>query len=137
MTESQKRARILSALDYYERTLRKRTDGDRSEGTVKRVRTELAKAIDEAFAAPAPVAPQDDARDAAGIERAARYVEKLADGYADEHGRYDHETGATEFSDAGLEYHSTLCELAEGIRALSTPAAKPTEPTLPTQGDAK
>ena len=54
-----------------------------------------------------------------GIERAAKHIDGLVSEYAKENGSYDPETGQTEFSDEGLEYVSTLEELAEEIRALS------------------
>lgn len=69
-----------------------------------------------AAAPPAPhVAGIED-----GIERAARYLEKQRDDYVQEFGNYDPSTGVTEFSTAGEEYLSTLEELIDGIRAIST-----------------
>jgi hypothetical protein len=63
----------------------------------------------------------------AGLEQAAKFLEKKAEAYADDHASYDRDTGATEFSGDGLEYYSGLLELAEDIRAL-TPAA--TDPRM-------
>jgi hypothetical protein len=55
-----------------------------------------------------------------GIEHAAKLIDrKLAD-YTSEHGSFDPETGATEFSRSGEEYVSTLEELAEEIRLART-----------------
>jgi len=55
-----------------------------------------------------------------GIEAAAKLLDKKADDYAHEHGSYDHDTGATEFSRSGEDYYNTLRELADEIRTLKT-----------------
>lgn len=54
-----------------------------------------------------------------GIEAAAELIDRKVQDYISEHGSFDPETGATEFSSAGEEYVSTLEELAEEIRALA------------------
>lgn len=67
----------------------------------------------------ASVAPQDDARDAAGHQLLS-------------------ELAGIDTHDVNLRDHSEAWEALERYdSAISTPAAKPTEPTLPTQGDAK
>lgn len=107
-------------------------------------------------AAPAPVAPQDDARDAAEV-----LTDEQLDAIAVE--RYTvvpnpdkvfgYAVHAGNGRGACYRGHRTECEsVAARMRTafldgayvarhpesvLSTPAAKPTEPTLPTQGDAK
>lgn len=54
----------------------------------------------------------------AGIEAAAKLIDRKIADYVSDHGCYDPDTGFTEFSRAGEEYVSTLEELAEEIRAL-------------------
>lgn len=67
-----------------------------------------------------------------GVEAAAKLIDSKVQDYTSEHGAFDPETGATEFSRAGEEYVSTLEELSEEIRnALS---ASPPPPA--TDGDA-
>lgn len=105
----------------------------------RRIDAELAALI----AAPAPVAPQDDARDAARldflIEREAFVTAsktridptlKYQCWSRDEDEDYRYLSGEHEHFD-------TARHAIDAAIALSTPAAKPTEPTLPTQGDAK
>jgi len=53
----------------------------------------------------------------AGIEAAARFIEKRMHDYQNECGSMDHETGTTEYPKGGEEYVGELMELAEGIRA--------------------
>ena len=57
-------------------------------------------------------------REAAGIERAAAWIDKRRNDYMDEHGSHDPETGGTELSRAGQEYVGELDEIAEGLRSL-------------------
>lgn len=60
-----------------------------------------------------------------GVKAAAKKVAKRRDGYVEEHGSYDPDTGATEFPGTGEEYVGELDEIEEEILALlSTPAAK-------------
>lgn len=62
-----------------------------------------------------------------GVNAAAKLLDKKADEYAGQFGGVDPETGAFEFKrEAQLEYHSTLVELADEIRA--TLAAAPQSP---------
>ena len=68
---------------------------------------------------PSQIVIKPVASEAETIERIAKHLDSKVTDYAQEHGRYDHETGQTEFSDDGLYYVSTLEELAEEIRALS------------------
>lgn len=79
-----------------------------------------------------PVYANSPARDAsaetdyrAGVEAVAKLLDKKADDYALEYGTDD--MGALSFgsgrhADARLEYHSTLIELAEEVRAMIPPA---------------
>lgn len=55
----------------------------------------------------------------AGIELAARFVEKRLKDYVDEFGSTDPETGTVEFPGNGDEYVGELEEIIEGIRALA------------------
>lgn len=77
-------------------------------------------------------APADSG--AAGIEAAAKLLERKADDFAREHGSDD--LGGLSFgrgahADAKLEYHSTLLELAEEIRSLTpTPPAQTADSVL-------
>jgi hypothetical protein len=61
---------------------------------------------------------------AAGLRRAAQYLDDQAAEYLDQYASTEHDTGAVVFhrGEAGREYHATLGELADEIRALS-PAA--------------
>ncbi|BAK66911.1 hypothetical protein SLG_22360 [Sphingobium sp. SYK-6] len=56
----------------------------------------------------------------AGIELAAKFVEKRRDEYVQEHGSYDPSTGVTEFPGNGDEYVDELEEIIEGIRAVKS-----------------
>lgn len=60
---------------------------------------------------------------AAGIEEAAKYLDKIAYQYIQEHARTDPNTGAIvwEFGDDGRDYYSILIEEADAIRALNNP----------------
>lgn len=58
-----------------------------------------------------------DARRGA-LSEVVKWVERRRDDYVNEHGSYDPETGATEFSDAGEEYVGELDEIVEGLNAL-------------------
>ena len=53
------------------------------------------------------------------IEAAAKWVENRMQGYIEEHGSYDHETGYTELPGSGDEYVEELENIAEGIRNLA------------------
>lgn len=67
-------------------------------------------------------------RGAAGIEVAARFIEQKAQDYVNEHASNERDTGAVvwHYGNAGLEYHSTLVELADEIRSLKgKPATSP------------
>ena len=65
-------------------------------------------------------AAQGDAR-APGLIAAAEHIEGMAAGYIQEHAYTEPDTGAVVFDrrDAGLEYHSTLIELADDLRGLA------------------
>lgn len=67
----------------------------------------------------APVA-QGDAL-TPGLIAAAEHIEGMASGYIEEHARTEPDTGAVVFDrrDAGLEYHSTLIELADDLRQIA------------------
>lgn len=56
---------------------------------------------------------------AEGVEAAAKVLDKKADAYAEDHGSYDPDTGATEFGRVGEDYYNTLRELADDIRKLN------------------
>jgi hypothetical protein len=71
-----------------------------------------------AAAVVAAIAPQH-----AGIELAARFVEKRLHDYVSEHGSTDPDTGTVEYPSNGEEYVYELEEIIEGIRALATPIA--------------
>ena len=74
----------------------------------------------ESTAAPAT---DGDARQV-GLIAAADYIDGLASGYAAEHSYTEPDTGAVVFDrrDAGLEYHSTLVELADDLRGMAARA---------------
>ncbi len=80
----------------------------------------------------APVA-QGDAL-TPGLIAAAEHIEGMASGYIKEHARTEPDTGAVVFDrrDAGLEYHSTLIELADNLRQIAARAA-PTAQEAPKQ----
>lgn len=65
-------------------------------------------------------ATERDARQV-GLIAAADYIDGLAAGYAAEHSYTEPDTGAVVFDrrDAGLEYHSTLVELADDLRGMA------------------
>lgn len=72
--------------------------------------------------------PPEGAEWRQGVEAAAALLSKKADDFAQEHG-YD-DMGSLSFgrgahADAKLEYHSTLLELAEEIRAMNEHAVHP------------
>jgi hypothetical protein len=54
-----------------------------------------------------------------GVEFAAKFIEKRAEDYARENSSMEHDTGATvwHYGTAGFDYHCTLIELAEDLRA--------------------
>lgn len=54
----------------------------------------------------------------AGIELAAKLIEKRMDDYINEHGTSDPEAGAVEFPGNGEEYVGELMEIVDLIRAL-------------------
>lgn len=56
---------------------------------------------------------------AAGIEEAAKWLEKSADDYHQEQGHQESDTGAWVYPGNGQDYINTLAELAEEIRALN------------------
>jgi len=58
---------------------------------------------------------------AAGVEAAAKYIDRRVNNYIDEHGIFDWETGATEFPGNGEEWVADQEETAEAIRALTPP----------------
>jgi hypothetical protein len=53
-----------------------------------------------------------------GLERAAKFVDKRAQTYHDEHGIYDYSTDVTEYPGTGSESMEEWEEIAEAIRAL-------------------
>ncbi|WP_151982457.1 hypothetical protein [Marinobacter salarius] len=57
-----------------------------------------------------------------GLEIAARHIERKADNYDQDHGTTDPSTGSREYPGDGAEYYAEMTELAEEVRALSTPA---------------
>lgn len=63
-----------------------------------------------------------------GINYAASHIEKQAADYLRQNASTEPDTGATvfQYGEAGRDYHSTLVELAEEIRALAAPAAPAT-----------
>lgn len=56
-----------------------------------------------------------------GLEIAARHIERKADNYDQDHGTTDPSTGSREYPGDGAEYYAEMMELAEEVRALSTP----------------
>jgi hypothetical protein len=54
-----------------------------------------------------------------GVDFAAKFIEKRAEDYARENSSMEHDTGATvwHYGAAGRDYHCTLIELAEDLRA--------------------
>jgi len=60
---------------------------------------------------------------AAGVEAAAKYIDRRVNNYIDEHGIFDWETGVTEFPGNGEEWVGDQEETAEAIRALTPPDA--------------
>lgn len=105
-------------------------DGNRSlfSGTKDECQI-VARKLTEAFldgahvaltAHPAAPVAQGDAR-APGLIAAAEHIEGMAAGYIEEHAYTEPDTGAVVFDrrDAGLEYHSTLVELAEDLRGMA------------------
>lgn len=76
--------------------------------------TKIAEAINSVFIDTAPCSR------AQALEEAAKFIDKKASEYVQEHGITDPETGTVEFPGWGDEYVSELEELAEGIRALSS-----------------
>ena len=86
-------------------------------------------------AAAAPVVlpePDAQAQRAEGINQVVKMLQKRADAYADEHLSTDPDTGATEGSEAHIEYWNWLLELVDDVRALlavvSAPAAPEEQP---------
>lgn len=63
-----------------------------------------------------------------GVKAAAKKVAKRRDGYVEEHGSYDPDTGVTEFPGTGEEYVGELDEIEEEIRALLASRAPPVHP---------
>ncbi len=57
------------------------------------------------------------------LEEAAKLIETKVDAYVNEHGSYDHTTGATEYPGDGGEWVCEMEELAEEIRNLATKEA--------------
>lgn len=84
--------------------------------------TEVRPLYDLPAPQPAPVA-QGDAL-TPGLIAAAEHIEGMASGYIEEHARTEPDTGAVVFDrrDAGLEYHSTLIELADDLRQIAARA---------------
>lgn len=82
-----------------------------------------AEKVLAALAAPtsraAPVAQENALTP--GLIAAAEHIEGMASGYIEEHARTEPDTGAVVFDrrDAGLEYHSTLIELADDLRQIA------------------
>ena len=75
--------------------------------------------VEQESAAPV-VLPEPDAQAqrAEGIKQVAKMLKKRADAYADEHLSTDPDTGATEGSEAHIEYWNWLLELVDDVRAL-------------------
>lgn len=53
-----------------------------------------------------------------GLEIAAKFLEKRAQHYDEEHGHTDHETGTREYPGDGAEYYCELMDMADELRAL-------------------
>lgn len=62
-----------------------------------------------------------ESRNAVGLAQAIEFIEKRAEEYARENASDEYDTGVTvwHFGDAGRDYHNTLVELADDLRALS------------------
>jgi len=56
-----------------------------------------------------------------GLELAANHIERKADNYDREHGITDPYTGTREYPGDGADYYREMMELAEEVRALTTP----------------
>ncbi|OZI59904.1 hypothetical protein CAL28_10465 [Bordetella genomosp. 11] len=85
----------------------------------------LARAILDRYA---PAQDAERERDA-GIEAAARWIDTRRDDFDREHGYEDPDTGALEYgtgphAEAKREYSFELAEIAEGLRALKSEAAR-------------
>ena len=106
--------RWLEAYDKVDRFLRNNLDD-----------TDYSEYSDALELVATPQASAKPAEVAAGIELAAKWIDKRREDYDAEHGSTDYETGTREYPGrgAGEEYVQELWEIAEGIRALaSTPS---------------
>lgn len=73
----------------------------------------------------AKAAPERDTLAHGGMQAAAEYIDAKADKYLQDYAHTEGDTGATVFhyGEAGREYHSSLVELAEELRAQLAAAA--------------
>ncbi|WPB58601.1 hypothetical protein [Xylophilus sp. GOD-11R] len=92
--------------------------GGRSVEVLQFARKVLALAAPVATTQPAAHRAAEATNFNAGVEAAAKWVDKRRNDYMDEHGSYDLETGGTGLSCAGQEYVGELEEIAEGLRSL-------------------
>ena len=92
-----------------------------TRNAIKKLQADFTAIRSMLAAAPQEQAPADkDAIRNAALEEAAKFLQKLADDYINDHGSYDHETGFVEYPESGREYVSGLEEQAEAIRALQS-----------------